>query len=563
MAEEDETDEPAEKTSIHRAGETAERLQDWDEEWERSLADPDIDDGEIDSLELFGDAEPDPGYMAFARELEDPLADWPSPDAKLEDLPELNAGRPLGSDTGNDVTLADEDRPADLALSRDDEADDPPAGDDGSYPDDEEDDSGAPGSAFAADSDDAFEEQEWLPEDRDDELRVSSAADGADGDTEKPDESPTGDDTGAEDWLPEDIDSEQPDTDEARPTISTSDEGPPGPSAQADPEPDPDLEREPELPLQAGDLLDRDEGELVDEFLADLDEPVKAATPTGKPTQPGPAVGAVAADSIGGEESWTPIPDAVAPIDRDLTWAGLQDGSIGNETAGADRVPASAGAGATGESSGSSRIPPVAFAVVLIALIAFGGYTAVKRQNSLQAEIRDLQSRLATQGDAADMSAAETRIEELLAENREMRAELIAERQGREDAERQQSALESELEALRAAAAPAPAATQEATPASAAATAAAPRTPSAAETASESGWFVNFGSFSDRAVAQRWADEITVDGGTLRMQRVQSNGRTLYRVRVTAITSESEARRIARELEQRFSQQNLWVGRSN
>ncbi|MEM9396932.1 MAG: hypothetical protein AAF991_05595, partial [Pseudomonadota bacterium] len=41
------------------------------------------------------DLDPDPGYAAFASELDDPLADWPSPETPLEELPEVKA-RTLG-----------------------------------------------------------------------------------------------------------------------------------------------------------------------------------------------------------------------------------------------------------------------------------------------------------------------------------------------------------------------------------------------------------------------------------------------------------------------------------
>ncbi|MAY91442.1 SPOR domain-containing protein [Haliea sp.] len=87
--------------------------------------------------------------------------------------------------------------------------------------------------------------------------------------------------------------------------------------------------------------------------------------------------------------------------------------------------------------------------------------------------------------------------------------------------------------------------------------------------AAESGgaWFVNFGSYVQRAIAERWAQRLERDGGNAVAGRVviqpaTVSGQDLFRVRVTGLESQQQARGIAATLEARYGLARLWVGRS-
>ncbi|HBM82851.1 MAG TPA: cell division protein, partial [Halieaceae bacterium] len=80
-------------------------------------------------------------------------------------------------------------------------------------------------------------------------------------------------------------------------------------------------------------------------------------------------------------------------------------------------------------------------------------------------------------------------------------------------------------------------------------------------------WFVNFGSYVQRAIAERWAQRLERDGGNAVAGRVviqpaTVSGQDLFRVRVTGLESQQQARGIAATLEARYGLARLWVGRS-
>jgi cell division septation protein DedD len=105
-------------------------------------------------------------------------------------------------------------------------------------------------------------------------------------------------------------------------------------------------------------------------------------------------------------------------------------------------------------------------------------------------------------------------------------------------------------------------ATARATPAAAIPRpAAAPPTPAEPAPASGGDWFVNFGSYSERSVAEQWSTRLQPTSGRVTVTSVQRDGSTYYRVRVVDLASDSQAQTVARKLEQDYGLSKLWVGR--
>ena len=73
-------------------------------------------------------------------------------------------------------------------------------------------------------------------------------------------------------------------------------------------------------------------------------------------------------------------------------------------------------------------------------------------------------------------------------------------------------------------------------------------------------WFVNFGSYGQRAIAQRWADQLQPGAGRVVVSDVARDGGTLYRVRVVGLADRSAAEGVARKLESSHGLAKLWVG---
>ncbi len=90
---------------------------------------------------------------------------------------------------------------------------------------------------------------------------------------------------------------------------------------------------------------------------------------------------------------------------------------------------------------------------------------------------------------------------------------------------------------------------------------------SAADTAaggmeSQGQWFVNFGSYVHRGIAERWAARLQVAEGDIAIQEAEVSGRKLFRVRVVGLGSRATAEALAVKLQQQYRLSPLWVGRS-
>lgn len=482
----------------------------------------DRDDDSAPPLSGIGDAARDPGYAAFSEDFDDPLADWPGPDSTSVDAAEAEA---------------ESHRPPDDAM--------PPGYYRGARSGESE--APAPPPSSTAISGPPFE---------DENSPTSSTADGVE-QSDSDDAPPWVEDFPADDEHP-------------RTTAVKNWDAPDDFSAPADEDELPEaefsslperllaeeleqLDEEPAARAQADELDDEDE--FVDEFLNDLDPPEL-------------------------EDELSPIMDDEA-LDREerlesgtMTAAGLGSLDETDDEAGdpIDRaVEASrqrfgrvAAAGDDGEEK--SRVLPVAMIVVValaLLLLAIGGYGVVEQRKDLQAQIRELQARLATAMTPEQSEAARQERETLTQQAQALEAEM----QGLEAENRELEGRVGELEKALAeqqalAQAKAEEAAAAATAAAAARTAAAakatPNPPAAATPAGN--WFVNFGSYAQRDVASRWAERLRVSDGSVVVQTAEAGGRTVYRVRVAGLQSRDTAERIATALEREYKLPRLWVG---
>ena len=131
--------------------------------------------------------------------------------------------------------------------------------------------------------------------------------------------------------------------------------------------------------------------------------------------------------------------------------------------------------------------------------------------------------------------------------------------------------LEAQVEAVNADDAsatppPAPAATTTPAPAPAAAPPATParaaedKPPQPASAATTGDWFVNFGSYGQRAAAQAWQSRLQPAAGEVITAAGEREGRTFYRVRVVNLPDKATAEKVARALEAEYGLSRLWVG---
>ena len=444
------------------------------------------------------DSDPDPGYAAFADDFDDPLADWPGPDPSLE--VKLGGGDPAPDDE------------IDAAAADVDEFEAP--GDQETAPENVE-------LAFPDDIDDGDEPSTYAPS-------------ASDSDDVGPADADSAGDLLPEDFLPEDFPPENRDAQ----SYSDSD--------------DVDEGRWP------GDAAQTDE-DIVDDFLADLDEP----------------------DSTPGLQESAPAPHSLDP----LSTAAVTTGAVqrwadeGAEIKGGDAATAAADAADT-----DRRIPlfMIVIVVAALALLAAGGYGVMQQRNAMQGEIRDLQARLATTA-SPDESAAvreelramevaserlEDELEILRAENQSLQENLatLASTSESAGAEPPNTVTSKRASTDTGADAPAGSSTSATNPASSASTFPAGSETAADEQAAEpvadaETWFVNFGSYTRRVVAEQWSEQLNVTGGEVIVQTAEAGGRAVYRVRVTGLPDRDTAERVATGLEREFQRPRLWIGR--
>lgn len=209
----------------------------------------------------------------------------------------------------------------------------------------------------------------------------------------------------------------------------------------------------------------------------------------------------------------------------------------------------------------------IAVALVALLLLAAGGYGVIQQRSAMEEEIRQLQASLATAANPAEVSASREALLEMEQRNMDQLAAidgLSLENRRLKDIVK---GLESQLEAQQAAASK-PAAPRPTAPKPAAAkptpepvTAAAPVAKPAASAPVAGAWFVNFGTYSQRAAAETWAAKLRPSAGEVVVATAAKDGASFYRVRVTGLTSSAQAQKVSRELEAKYGLPKLWVGK--
>jgi cell division septation protein DedD len=220
----------------------------------------------------------------------------------------------------------------------------------------------------------------------------------------------------------------------------------------------------------------------------------------------------------------------------------------------------------------------IAVALVAVGLLAAGGYGVIQQRSAMQDEIRQLQAALATAASPEELSAGREALRELEQQNQQQLASLDAVKAENRRLQDRVAGLEQQLRAAvggtasdtgstatsgtetAARAAAKPAATRPAAPGPAAPEPAAPES-SLAGAAGEAGdWFVNFGSYRERAVAESWAKKLKPAAGKVVVSRGSKNGGTFYRVRVVSLADRAAAEKVSRQLQQDYGLPRLWVG---
>ncbi|MEM9254429.1 MAG: SPOR domain-containing protein [Pseudomonadota bacterium] len=197
----------------------------------------------------------------------------------------------------------------------------------------------------------------------------------------------------------------------------------------------------------------------------------------------------------------------------------------------------------------------IAVAVVALLLLGAGGYGVIQQRAETQAEIRELRAALATAASADDVSASQealqlaqernasltSNLDELSAENRRL-ADMVT------GLEAQLVAEQKATQAARADAAQAKAESAKV---------AAP----AQGSVSSNAWFVNFGSYGQRDMANSWAARLKPEAGEVVVTTGSKDGSTFYRVRVVNLPNRNSAEQVAGQLQNDFGVPKLWVGK--
>ncbi len=253
----------------------------------------------------------------------------------------------------------------------------------------------------------------------------------------------------------------------------------------------------------------------------------------------------------------------------------------------------------------------IAVAVVALVLLAAGGYGVMQQRAATQTELRDLRAKLATTASPENVTASRDALqniqlsydklsataEALTLENRRL-ADTVAGLQAQLGV--QQAVLTKTLPGASqvkpaatrdtsgspsAASGPvapqpvtppqvtSPSTTEEPavhTPAAPKPTVAKPLPPKPAPkpaakptvaTTSSGPWFVNFGSYASRNMAQTWASKLHPGAGKVIVAPNAKDGQTLYRVRVVGLADRGSAQEVARQLETQLRVAELWVGK--
>jgi hypothetical protein len=539
-------------------GDGREPFVDRDDDSSSSFVDRDVDDADMLSMDDAEDA--DPGYAAFAGELEDPLADWPSPDAPLDALPEMRGANGPHRNRQEHATISDDraEQPREYESYADDEAEDI--------------------SPASASDDMLFADDNSTPD--------SLTPDAVDSDHPTAPPLPATNETMAQPratGIPVSAPDNVPEPPSAAGTMSDSvSKSIPGSISESVSEPmshppadreDPVYDRD-TLPKdaeeqyfeelhfedEATDTPDEDDydEEFVDDFLNDLDPPAADDDAQSAPV-----------DEFGDKED--SLFDEPSPLAAAAAASTVEKMTTSSAKRNADQEPPRARRPATGGPGDTpERALPVGMIVVVIialVLLGIGGYGVVQQRAEMESEIRDLQARLATAVSPEEAEAERELQRQVQLENESLGTELealTAENSALAEQLAELTAALEEKEAAAIAAAEQKAAQLRQAQAEQSAAKAKPRATASnpAATAVTGRWFVNFGSYAERPLADRWAARLSVDDGKVVVQTASAAGKTLYRVRVIDLGDQDAAERVATALERQYQLPRVWVGKN-
>ena len=225
----------------------------------------------------------------------------------------------------------------------------------------------------------------------------------------------------------------------------------------------------------------------------------------------------------------------------------------------------------------------IAVAIVALVLLAAGGYGVMQQRAATENELRELRAALAIQENPTGPGANRDALEELQQAFDTLSAEAETLRLETRTLSDTVTGLEAQLgkqqtlSPVPAVAAQAqPNTVNESTPKPAQPTAAPAKTPAPtvskpvesrtteakpATVATAGPWFVNFGSYATRNMAESWAARLHPDAGKVTIIPTTSDGRTLYRLRVIGLADRESAKQVARKLETSLRVSELWVGK--
>lgn len=585
----------------------------YDEEFLASIAG---DDDAFGLPEAEAPAAPDPGYAAYASELEDPLADWPSPETPLDDLPEM---RQYAKDTAEDAieytaVAVPEPEPEPIT-----EQSAESVAQVDSIP------STAPSAVdfsedFGTETDATLDDPLGDPLDEPLEELVEDPL-------EDPQEEPLQElaEEPAQELL------EEPVREPAQELIEEPAQKLPDPSIEAPdakaPEAHPEeyseapLEGPAEVPIEEPLNEGVETGDTPVEFVSvDPTENVAAMASAASASPIAEAVNDVSSVDFGNDASENLAPEEAQTEDPEEEFVDdflndldeVDDGFVSSDTVtkaaaagvamgGSERFdessgdtpskdggpPATGGRSNGGENAGSDEnaqrkfpIAMIAVVLVAVALLAIGGFGVVQQRSEMQAEIRDLQAQLAVTMTPEEAALERERQRQVEGESERLNSEIVAlgaenielkeqlqtlEAQLGERQAAREAASQLERQALADAQAVAEAKAQAervASEARASAASASAQAQSQVQTAPTGIWFVNFGSYAQRDVAESWATRINSDAGRVVVQSATAGGRTLFRVRVVDLSSQDSAERVATQLERQYKLPRLWVGKS-
>ena len=313
------------------------------------------------------------------------------------------------------------------------------------------------------------------------------------------------------------------------------------------PAPDAVLEELPEMRAREASAHAADE-DVVDDFLNDLDDAGSDYSASDyDEDSDAPGAETPASDSAFIDT----MRDARANLAREMRESeGVR--------AKADTPSAPAPAPADKERPSGPPLGTIALVALALALIVLGAgvYGVIQQRGAMQTEIRELQAQLANTLSAEEAAAERERQRQIELENETLRSErealqadnaALSERVDRLQAQfaRQQASNEQATAAQKAAAQREAAAREaerqlarrqreESAGSQAAANASAPVGP----------WFVNFGSYTQRQAADRWASRLTVGEGRVVVKMASTDGKTVYRVRVVDLATRDAAGRM-------------------